>query len=317
MPQIIKGSYISTGVATPLNLVIDPDYIEVFIQGDATGSEWDSVANPGHTKRATWFKGMAAGRAFTVRNTDGAATDQSDFIVANGFTVYDGSIQTPGPAVTGTAISQAALAVAADVAHGFVAGDRIVVSNCTGMRQVEGMTFEILSVNANDYTLPINTAAFVAPATAITSRKLPALPEFGPRRMYITGMTAANPMVVTTSERHAFQVGGLVRLSVPTGFGMVQADDLIGTVTAVTHVAGAASTFTLNIDSSGFTAFAFPASADVPFTHAYALPVGDDATVLVDSIANGAFRGVVLGTSVCGPNTARVYYTAVKADAVQ
>jgi len=311
MPQIIKGSFVSTGAATPLSLVIDPDYIEVWIQGNAAGDNFDSAANPGVTKIAKWFKGMTAGHAFTIRNTDGAATDQCDYLAANGFTVYDGSVQTPGPAVTGTAVSQAAAAVCADVAHGFVVGDRIVVSNCTGMRQIEGMTFEITVANANDYTIPIDTSAFVAPATAITSRKLPALPLFGPRKMFITGITAANPMVVSVSETHAFSVGGKVKLEVPAEFGMTQANGLVGTITAVT-----ARTFTLDIDSSAFTAFAFPASAGVPFTHAHVVPVGEDATTLVDSITNGGFRGVVLGTGVCGPNAARVYYTATKADAV-
>jgi hypothetical protein len=314
MPQIIKGSYISTGAATPLNLVIDPDFIEVFIQGDATGSEWDSVANPGHTKRASWFKGMTNGSAFTVRNTDGAATDQSDFIVANGFYNYDGSIQTPEAPVVGTAVTQAAQAVVTSAGHPFVVGDRLLLSVVTGMEQIQGMTVSVVAVNPGvTYTISVNSAAFAAPGTAITARRLPALPEFEPRACAITSVSLANPMVVTLTETHNFHVGSIVRFSIPAVFGMPELDGLRLEVTAV----GAQTLTFAGTDSTGFTAFAFPAAAGVPFTFAQVAPAGEIASTLVDSISNTAFRGVILGTSIVGPAGARVYYIATKADAVQ
>jgi hypothetical protein len=334
MPQVIKGSYISTGVATPLNLVIDPDFVEVFIQGDATGSEWNSVANPGHTKRASWFKGMARGSAFTVRNTDGAATDQSTFITANGFYPYTSDNLYPNPAypnpffpsippfieiqtdapVVGTAVTQAAQAVVTSAGHPFVVGDRLVISTVTGMEQINGLTVSVVAVNPGvTYTISVNSAAFAAPGTAITARRIRALPEFEPRACLITSISLANPMVVTLTETHNFHVGSIVRFKIPTAFGMPQLNDQYVEITAV-----GAQTLTFGgFDSTGFTAFAYPAAAGVPFTFPQVVPAAEDSSTLVDSIANTGFRGLILGTSVCGPNGAKVYYTATKADAVQ
>lgn len=314
MPQIIKGSFTSTGAAHALNLVIDPDTIEVYIQGDATGSNWNSVANPAVTKYARWFKGMPDGNAFTMRNTAGAATDAATFITANGFYVYDGSVQTPGPAVVGTGISQAGSAVVTSAGHPFVIGDRLLLSVTTGMEQIEGITAEVTAVNPGvTYTIAVDSSAFAAPGTAITARRLPALPLFEPREMFINTITQANPMVVSVTETHPYHVGSKVRFKIPVGFGMVELNDVIGEVTAV-----GARTLTFGaINSTGFTAFAFPAAAAVPFTFAQIVPVGENSNTLADAISNTGFRGVVLGTSVCGPNGALVYYVATKADAVQ
>jgi hypothetical protein len=310
MAQVFKGSYTSDGAARLLELPHDPDFVELWIQGDATGDNFDSTAATGVTKIARWFKGMADGRAFTIRNTDAAATDQCDFLVTGGFTAYDGSVQTPGPAVTGTAISQASPAVVSDVAHGFVTGDRVVLSNCTGMKQLEGMTFTVTYTGANTYTLPIDTSGFAAPATAVTARRLPALPLFGPRKQYITGISAANPMVVSVSEDHDFTVGGIVKLKVPTDFGMVEADGVQAEITAV-----GTNTITLgSVDSTAFTAFAFPATATVPVTFPEVLPIGEDGSVLTDAKENIGQRGLILGTGIVGPADAVVYYTATRAD---
>lgn len=314
MPQIIKGSYTSNGAARILELPIDPDFVDLWIQGDATGSNWDSAANPGVTKLAKWFKGMTAGHAFTIQNTAGLATDEMEFLVANGFTYYDGSVQTPGPAVTGTAITAASPAVATDVAHGFVTGDRVVLSTCTGMKQIEGMIFQVTRLTANTYSLPIDASGFAAAGTAITARKLPAVPQFAPRRVQITGITAANPCVVSLSETHNFVVGSIVKIQNPSydSFGMPQIHELQAEVTAI-----AANSITLGgVDSSAFTAFAFPASADYTVTHPHVIPVGEDGSILTNSMENTSFRGLELGTGVVGPNAAVVYYTATKADLV-
>ena len=312
MAQVIKGSYTSTGAARLLDLPIDPDFVELWIQGDATGDNFDSAANPGVTKIAKWFKGMTDGHAFTIQNTAGAATDEAEFLVTGGFYSYDGSVQTPGAAVTGTAISQASPAVISDVAHGFVTGDRVVLSNCTGMKQVEGMTFQVTYLTADTYSIPIDTSGFAAAATAVTARKLPALPLFGPRKVQITGISQANPMVVSVSENHPYTVGGIVKLKVPADFGMVEADGLQAEITAV-----GTTTITLgSVDSTAFTAFAFPASAGVPVSFPEVIPVGEDGSILTNAKVNVGQRGLILGTGIVGPNAAVVYYTATRADFV-
>lgn len=311
MPQIIKGTYTSTGAARRIELPTDPDFVELFIQGDATGSNWNSVANPAVTKRASWFKDMAPGSAFTVINTVGAATDASSFITTNGFTYYNGSVQTPEIAQVGTIVSQAAAAIVTINGHTFVTGDRVVLSNVTGMRQIEGMEFTVTYLGVNTFSIPINTSAFLAPATAVTARKLPALPLFAPREQIITGISQANPCVVQLSETHDFVVGSVVRIVVPAAYGMIQLNDVQATVTAIT-----ATSITLNLDSTAFTAFAYPTSAAYRTSFPLVVPMGEVATILTNSMENTSFRGLELGTSVVGPNGAKVFYIAYKADLI-
>jgi hypothetical protein len=58
------------------------------------------------------------------------------------------------------------------------------------------------------------------------------------------------------SVAHDFTVGEKVTLKVPSQYGMTEANNKTATVTAVTTY-----TVTLDLDSSGFTAFALPDSA--------------------------------------------------------
>lgn len=80
-----------------------------------------------------------------------------------------------------------------------------------------------------------------------------------PSSLQITAITQALPMVVTvsignpTTEANTYIVGMAVRLFVPRPFGMYQANNLVGTITAITG-----SDFTLSLDSSQFDAFVVP-----------------------------------------------------------
>jgi hypothetical protein len=105
------------------------------------------------------------------------------------------------------------------------------------------------------------------------------------------------------SVTHGFTVGQAVRIKVPAAYGMTEIDNLIGNITAIST---ANNTITVDIDSSTFTAFAFPATADVPFTPALVVPVGMDATgstanSLDDATDNVSFLGIELGAGIDGP----------------
>ena len=99
-------------------------------------------------------------------------------------------------------------------------------------------------------------------------------------------MTQASSAVITTSFNHNFVVGQEVGFTIPSAWGMTQLDSAVylqssngipqqAYVTAVT-----ANTLTVNINSTGFTAFAYPTSATaglgLTFPQVYAL--GDQNT---------------------------------------
>jgi hypothetical protein len=105
----------------------------------------------------------------------------------------------------------------------------------------------------------------------------------------------------------------MIRLHVPSEFGMVQADGLQGKVTAVNTTN---NTITLDIDSSAFTAFAFPTSASVPFTQAHIVPFGDVANGVESATDNTGKIIMRLGAGADGPAGSasdKIYWRAWKA----
>ena len=60
---------------------------------------------------------------------------------------------------------------------------------------------------------------------------------------------------------HGYKVGSQIRFSVSSSFGMTEINGLVGNVVAVDTVTGTTNTFTVDIDSTNFTTFAFPTSA--------------------------------------------------------
>lgn len=80
-----------------------------------------------------------------------------------------------------------------------------------------------------------------------------------PSSLEVTAITQSLPMVVTvaignvSTEVNTYIVGMAVKLFVPKTYGMYQANNLVGTITAISG-----SNFTLNLDSSQFDAFIVP-----------------------------------------------------------
>ena len=80
-----------------------------------------------------------------------------------------------------------------------------------------------------------------------------------PSSLQITNITQSAPMIVSveianpTTEANIYIVGMAIRLFVPVTFGMIQANNLVGTITAINGL-----NFTLNLDSSLFDPFVIP-----------------------------------------------------------
>jgi len=134
-------------------------------------------------------------------------------------------------------------------------------------------------------------------------------PIFYPRRRFITKITQASLAVVTMCVTHGYKVGQLVRMVVPDAFGMTQMNGLQATVVAVNTTTTSGNTITLDIDSSAFSAFAFPVTADVPFSYAEVVPMGEDTAyalsqgvdILSDATVNTAEIGIILSAGDLAP----------------
>ncbi len=83
----------------------------------------------------------------------------------------------------------------------------------------------------------------------------------------IASITQAYPMVVTTTVNHQYPAGIDITFLIPTQFGMVQLNNKNAQVISVTN-----NSLTVNLDSSNFTAFAYPSPLPSAYTPPSVIP---------------------------------------------
>lgn len=210
----------------------------------------------------------------------------SDSTAGNGFT-YVTTFPSPQAALTGTTITQASSAVAS-VTNTYSNGDQVVIYNAVGMEQISGMVFTISSVSGSAFTLlGLDSSAFAAPATAFFVRRLTQSPQgittpVAPSSYYVTKISQAVGAQVTTSQINNLVVGQKIEFTIPGSFGMVQLNNFNQPQSQPIIVKSIvdAYNFTINVDTTNYTAFALPASAGSPTTQLFATiaPAGQSAT---------------------------------------
>lgn len=297
---LLSGTFTSDGTARFISLPSGYDTVELVNVTD--------VGDAGATTqvmRAKGYSSLPAGSAYLNLKTNGAATLAIESMITTaGFTfVSDSGLSTPGAEVAVTAVTNATPAVVSS-ASAAVVGDIVRIYGTTGMLQIAGMDFTVTATNPGvTQTLGFLPAAgFAAAATAGGIRVLSGDSRMYPKWRFITAITQAASAVVTMSVVHSFTVGQRVRFVVPPEFGMTQINGLTGTITAISTVT---NTITVDINSAGFTAFAFPTSATTAagVSSAIVVPVGEAAegayaNLLDDASRNTSEVGVILGTGV-------------------
>jgi len=104
-------------------------------------------------------------------------------------------------------------------------------------------------------------------------------PIFQPALRIINAITNSNPAAVTTSFDHDYITGEIVRLYVPSNFGMTQINKLVGTI----DVTGS-DTFTIDIDSTQFDIFSVPTVHKQQY--AQVAPIGEINSILTAATRN-------------------------------
>ena len=295
-----EGTLVSTGSPQWIDVPFGIDEFHIF--------NTTTLAGGAGIIESRWNSTMANGTARTFTLAGGTVTD--NIITTAGFTYEDSSIVTDGALVAvGTAITAATPAVVSDASAAGTAplvGDIVRMLNTTGMLQIAGMEFTVTATTPGaSYTLGyLPAAGFAAAATNADFRIIHTDLLSYPRKRYITAITAANPAVITLSVTHGYSVGE--KITIRNGrdrgayrFGMSQIDGLTATITAVNT---ATNTITTDIDSSAFTAFAFPTSAVAAagVTHPHIVPAGENASVLSGAFSNPETRRIYLGTAIDG-----------------
>jgi hypothetical protein len=106
-------------------------------------------------------------------------------------------------------------------------------------------------------------------------------PLYQPAMRVIAAITNAFPASVTTTIDHQYLTGTIARLNVPDGFGMTQANQLVGTVTVT-----GATTFLIDIDTTKFDAFVLPSSFPPSYNDAQVVPIGEVAAMISAAVQN-------------------------------
>lgn len=284
-----------------------------------------------------WQRGMAAGSAIVKYKTNSAETICGDTIPTGGFTLYDPSGQSLGAqpllgaAIATTASTNATRPVVSTGTTTGVAVGTVVRMSNTAQTDVNGIDMVVGAVSAgSSITLLTATNALATAPGAIGGagfyRVVNADSLFYPRKRYVVNITQATNAQVSTSVAHGLTPGQAIRFSIPTQSGMTQLNSTPANNYATVTVATVVDDYniTINVDTTGFTAFTWPTIAQQPSQFPFFDPVGEDTAfalssntaqvptvggiqifntntgILADSTVNTGFLGMILGTGGTG-----------------
>jgi hypothetical protein len=274
MPFTIVTQGTFTQPATAVNQIIPlPSSIDYFVTTNYT--QMGNASNPGVCVRGEWYGGGITAVNDGLRWTNTASSNAlnidkfSTSTASAGFT-YVNKFPAPQAALTGTTITNASPAVAS-VTNTYSNGDTVIIYNAVGMQQISGMTFTISSVSGSAFTL----LGLNSPGSAATSFKVRRVSNYTPVEpsfLYVTAVTQAAQAQVTVSQANSVYLGQKLEFTIPASYGMVQlnnyylSQNLPVVVTAIVD----AYNFLINVNTTGFTAFALPASSGSPTTQLFA-----------------------------------------------
>lgn len=305
-----QGTFVGTGQTIFLNFPSGVDWIDVY-----NYTQTGTSANPSASYQFHWQRpvGVAVANATQAWfNTAGSTVANTTLLTGSTSIQY---IDTSNPpqfspvAITaGTNAVQPVFSTGSTA--GLFTGSIVRVTNLATAPNLNGYDFSIDTVVTNT-SFRVKNPLANAPGSIsgagsyrlISSNALiPGVSNWYPSVRRIVNITQAFPAVVTTSVDSNYIPGQLIRLNVPAAFGMTQADGLLVTVLSVTG-----GLVTINLDTTGFSAFVFPLVAAYPFSPAETIPVGQDTSglfdpnLLNDATTNVSFTGLMLPAGINAP----------------
>jgi hypothetical protein len=318
---IQQGNFTSTGASHIISLRSSVDWMKIYNITQAAAGQTNALGVEYY-----WQRGFAAGAKWTYFKSNAAnAANLSQYIANNGFTLIDSTVTAPGPLVaTVASVSAAAIPVVTDGAVVTLAAGSIVrMINIVGAQQIGGVDFTVGYNTLAANTFSLDYMPQIVAGTTGGYRQIYFDPIYYPRRRTITKITQAAQAVVTMSVTHGYQVGQKVRFIVPAQYGMVEMNNLLGTIVAVDLTATTGNSITVDINSTAFTTFAWPLTAAGSFSRAEVIPVGEDTAyalgagvdILSDATINTGYIGMhLVGGANCpaGANLDVMYWVAGK-----
>lgn len=244
-----------------------------------------------------WFAGMPSGSFF--QRSEGGGSERQ---LQNGFYVTPFGPFELGPSKEGTLTTTSDNQSRVTLNnHGLSNGDVIRVTSIAGNKSRSGIDYTIGAVATNTFDILGMPLISGASAIKITYRKVNRRPLFGPAVLRILGFTPGTQTVVTVTPEYLglrFSVDQIVRLRVPSGWGLSGVDGVAARIVSITPATTATQTtakntstlglqLTLDYDSTGAGTFAFPADSAARVSPAQVVPVGQ-----VNFSSNSAFTNV-------------------------
>jgi hypothetical protein len=289
------GSFTSTGAGVKINLPSSADYFQTWNITQLTAT------NPNTVVKGEWF-GSKFGAGASAANDGLRWVKTSTLLTVEPFsnsTASDGfTYVTSSPVVEAqnanaiTAITAANPAVVSQT-NTYAEDDILRIYNTTGMLQYGGMLVQISTVSSSAYTLIGIQASGLAAGTAGNTRRVSKYAAMEPEFLYVTEITQASSAVVRTSvdPSNYYVVGMKLSFNVPSSYGMTEISGLTGTITAIS---AANYTMTVDINSSAFTAFAFPLTTESPTAALFASVAPAGAKTSFDPVT-GVYTGYNFG----------------------
>lgn len=266
-----------------------------------------------------WRRGMADASAQTVDQAVTTGIMSTEAVTTGGFIFIDTSRPPTFAALATTAITGIAGTFIVSMANtGTIAvGDYVRLYGTTGELQIAGYSFQVTAVTTNvSITLGYMASSgmtFAADATAGFVKKY--IPNrMYPRYAYIANITQATQGVVSFTAKNDFTPGEIISFRVSDSFGMQEINNIQARVLSVTNSA-TVSSVTLDLNTSGYTTFAFPTSAQaaagvspavavpsssgvVPFMGSASQPQIPEGTNLLDAFDNRNKYLIDMGSNV-------------------
>ena len=326
--QIISGgTYTNPASPIPVNIPLTdfPDF--VWVRNRTNWGDTTAVTSI----ESQWREGMAQGAFQAVNQTVTTNALASAVGTTNGFSFFSTAAPPTFTALTATAINGTTWVVSMASTAGIFPGDIVRVYNSTGMHQIGGYDFQVTAVTTNtSITLGMMATSGITASNATAASILEIIPsQFYPRWRYIANITKAAQATVYFTVANDFTIGEIVSFRVSSAFGMSQINNVPARVISVTNTSSNSS-IVIDLDTSGFTAFALPTSstADAGISPAVCVPSSSGVvpisgttitqqppgTNLLDAFDNRNQYVMQLGTSVVGPASAVMDWLAIRYD---
>jgi hypothetical protein len=356
LPFSFIGSWSYTNPATPVAVNIPmtakPDW--VFVKDVTNWGAQTTAANPVY---AEWFSAnMAQGSYLALGQPSSTTTGVTLYAsqgTSAGFTFIN---QTNPPTFTKvaiTAINGTTFVVSTSSTAGLNVGDTVRLIIVVGAQQISGSTLYQITAITTNTSITLGYAASAVGAglvvangtTGFYQKVYPS--QFLPNTLPVAYITQATQAVVYFFRQNPYSPGELVDFQIPTPYGMTQLSNLTamsGSGALTGNPSGAArvlsvtnsatvSSITIDVNTTGFTAFQYPTSAlfagaaspavcipagsgVVPLAGSATIPASPPGTNLVDAFDNKSQYIMNLGLSVVGVASANMVVMAFKADFV-